>query len=186
MSTSNHSAYKIDDGALPAFAQQVTHFVGLCRSLRRLAAKTLASIACINPDNEVQVAETLAHGRDLSATCRARLKLEDQLIRPASDAARLRAGAVTEMDYLRDELACDALDADLTDLEWSVAGVRAAAAQALGSRLNVFVGSTLSRIERVERAIAALPPTHGAQLSYEARIDDSVNPRCALDDPEIE
>jgi hypothetical protein len=185
MSTSNHSAYKIDDGALPAFAQQVTHSVGLCRSLRQLAAKTLASIACINPDNEVQVAETLAHGRDLSATCRARLKLEDQLIRPASD-ARLQAGAVTEMDYLRDKLACDALDADLTDLEWSVAGARVAAVQALGSRLNVFVGSTLSRIARVERVIAALPPTHGARLSYEARIDDSVNPRCALDDPEIE
>jgi hypothetical protein len=124
---------------------------------RQLRAVMNEVRAAIEPaTDESSVATTLPRVRNLVDACRARLRYEDQILRPALVPSVFGIAGLTEIDYLRDELACDAFEADLADIAYGVCETRSGAIQALHRRLEAFVATTLVRVDAIEHAMRML------------------------------
>jgi hypothetical protein len=142
-----------------------------------LLNRVLKAVGRIAASHEGEVIDAIANVRSLLLACRTCLEYEDHVIRPVLDARDRRVTAVTEIDYLRDRVACDAADADLTDIEYGSPEVRRAAAVSLHRRLASFVIRVFSRMQVAQREIGTLPEAEHAGDQRSTIGDASARPR---------
>jgi hypothetical protein len=132
------------------------------QELRALTNDVLDAVSRIETSDEGEVIDTVANVRGLLLSCRTCLEYEDHVVRPVLEAHRHGTAALSEIDYLRDWVACDAVAADLAEIEYGAGEVRRAAARSLRRRLASFVDRIFTRAHVAQREMAALPEARRA------------------------
>lgn len=136
------------------------------KGLRAFMADTLLAVGSMDPEDDADVAATLARVRDLMVFCRSHLEHENTFLHSAMEARRPGSAAATSADHEDHVRSLDELTDLANAVERARGAERAARAHLLYGRLGVFVGENLVHMNVEE--------THNNAVLWDAYSDDEL------------
>ena len=125
-------------------------YAGIHKGMRAFMCETLRRLGCMDPDDDVELSETLDGVSLLLDFCRGHLEHENAVIHPALEAHRAGAARQASEDHADHETSLAIISAQIAQVRESSGCTRTRAALRLYRLLAIFVGENFLHMHMEE------------------------------------
>lgn len=133
-------------------AKRVDIYAGIHKAVRAFLCETLMRLACMDADDDTEVAGTVKQVRELLDFCEHHIANEERFVHPAMEARQPGSSRGTAADHLHHAESVAAMLADCAAIEGGRGVERERAWRRLQRRLAQFTGDNLMHMNEEETA----------------------------------